>query len=179
MAERADSTRIRLAELPTNRPTLFDLAPEAGEMGDLADALELLALRKLRFSGQLSPRGRADWLLEAELGATVVQPCVATLDPVTTRIDEPVRRLYLEHYSEPEEGEAEMPEDDEAEPLPAVLDLAEVMREALALALPPFPRAEGVDLGEQVFTEPGVEPLRDKDVKPFAGLADLKKKMEE
>ena len=31
----------------------------------------------------------------AELGATVVQTCVVTLDPVTTRIDQPVRRAWL------------------------------------------------------------------------------------
>ena len=72
-----------------------------------------------------------------------------------------------------------MPEDDEAEPLPAVLDLSEVMQEALALALPAFPRAEGVELGEAVYTEPGAEPMTEEKVKPFAGLAALKKRMEE
>ena len=43
------------------------------------------------------------------------------------------------------------------EPLPQALDLGEVMVEALALALPPYPRAPGVELGEVVATEPGAE----------------------
>ncbi len=77
-----------------------------------------------------------DWRLEAKLGATVVQPCVVTAEPVTTRIDDPVTRRYLAQMPEPQGDEVEMPEDDSAEPLPDVLDLSAVMAEALALALP-------------------------------------------
>ena len=31
----------------------------------------------------------------------------------------------------------------------------------LVLALPDYPRAEGVELGERVFSEEGVKPMRD------------------
>ena len=48
----------------------------------------------------------------------------------------------------------------------------------LVLALPDYPRAEGVELGERVFSEEGVKPMKDADAKPFAGLAALKEKME-
>jgi uncharacterized metal-binding protein YceD (DUF177 family) len=128
-------------------------------------------VRKLRFEGTLHPEGRADWRLEADLGATVVQTCVVTLEPVTSRIDEAVMRRYAAEVDQPEgAGEYEMPEDDTLEPLPAVLDLGAVMAEALALALPPFPRARGADLGEAVFAPPGVQAMRDDDALPFAGL---------
>jgi uncharacterized metal-binding protein YceD (DUF177 family) len=73
----------------------------------------------------------------------------------------------------PSESEAEMPEDDTAEPLPETVDLSAVAAEALALALPAFPRAEGAGLHVQAFTEPGKAPLTDDDVKPFAGLSGL------
>ena len=33
-------------------------------------------------------------MLEADLGATVVQSCVVTLDPVTTRVEETALRRY-------------------------------------------------------------------------------------
>jgi uncharacterized metal-binding protein YceD (DUF177 family) len=136
-------------------------------------------VKKLLFEGQLTPNGRGDWRLDATLGATVVQPCVVTLAPVTTRIDEKVTRRFLSRWSEPEAGsETEMPEDDTTEPLGSAIDPAAVMAEALALALPDYPRAEGADLGTAVFTEPGAEPLTDEAAKPFAGLADLKKKLE-
>lgn len=70
-----------------------------------------------------------------------------------------------------------MPEDDSVEPLPDVIDVGVVATEALALALPLYPRAEGAELGEAVFTAPGEAPLRDGDLKPFAGLAALKDRL--
>ena len=122
-------------------------------------------------AGRLWPEGD-DWRLEAELGATVVQPCVVTLAPVTTRIDRPVTRRYLAHMPAPGPGETEMPEDETAEPLPGAVDLDAVMIEALALALPDYPRAAGAELGEAVYTEPGKTPLTDEAARPFAGLRD-------
>ena len=107
-------------------------------------------------------------------GATVVQDCVVTLAPVTTRIDERVQRRYMTDPPEPDTGEAEMPEDD-VEELPQALDLGEVMLEALALALPAYPRAAGVELGETVVTRPGAEALTEERAKPFAGLRDVLK----
>ena len=72
-----------------------------------------------------------------------------------------------------------MPEDDSVEALPDYVDLMDVLGESLALALPDFPRADGARLGEAVFTESGAEPLSDEAVKPFAGLASLKKSPDE
>jgi hypothetical protein len=63
-------------------------------------------------------RGRARLAAGGRLGATVVQPCVATLAPVTTRIETGVTRRYLADWQEPEGEEAEMPEDDTTEALP-------------------------------------------------------------
>lgn len=167
---------VRLADLG-NRGIDFEIVPGPEVLDDLAGRLDLLALRKLRFAGHLRPDGPRDWRLDAQIGGTVVQPCRVTLEPVTTRIDEPVVRRYLARWNDPTENEAEMPGDDSAEPLPETLDLGAVMAEALALALPPFPRAEGVDLDAQAFTEPSKTPLTDDDIKPFAGLASLRDRL--
>jgi uncharacterized metal-binding protein YceD (DUF177 family) len=112
-----------------------------------------------------------------DLGATVVQPCGVTLEPVTTRIEEPVLRRFLPGLPDPVAGEAELPEDVDAEPLGATIDPAAVMAEALALALPAFPRAPGAELGEAVFTAPGTAPMRAEDAKPLAGLAALRDRL--
>ena len=88
-------TALRVADLPVSRVTAFDLRPEAEEMRGIAADLGLSGLRKLSFKGTIRAQDRRDWLLEGMLGATVVQPCVVTLEPVTTRIDLPVRRLFL------------------------------------------------------------------------------------
>lgn len=170
-------SQLRLADLATRRATAFTLEPSADERRAVAEALGITGVKKLRFAGQLEPVGRHDWRLQADLGATVVQDCVVTLDPVSTRIDETVTRSYLADLPEPEAGETEMPEDDTADPLPAVIDLVEVMIEALALALPLYPRAPGADLGDAVFAEPGIAPMTDEDAKPFAGLGSLRDAM--
>lgn len=168
---------LRIADLPNRRETTFSLAPSAQERAAVAEALDILGIRKLTFTGTLSPMGRSDWRLEAELGATVVQACVVTLEPVTTRIDEAVTRQYMADLPAPAGGEEEMPEDDSIEDLPSSLDLAAVMIEALSLALPPFPRADGVELGEAVYADDGVTPMTDEDAKPFAGLAGLRDRL--
>ncbi len=171
-------SQLRLSDLTTRQATSFDLVPTADERRAVADALEINGIKKLKFSGQLEPVGKSDWTLTADLGATVVQDCVVTLAPVTTRIDEAVLRNYMANLPEVEATEIEMPEDDTIEPLPATLDLAQVMIEALALALPLYPRAPDADLGEAVFTEPGTAPLTDDDAKPFAGLGALRDRLE-
>lgn len=170
-------TRLRLSGARRRDPIPFDLAPDPQTRVALATELGLSSLKKLRFHGTLEPQDRGDWRLEAALGATVVQPCDITLDPVTTRIDEPVRRRYVAALGQVEAPtEQEMPEDVDEEPLPATLDLEAIMIEALSLAIPAFPRSEAAELGEAVYTEPGAEPLRDEDTRPFAGLKDALKR---
>lgn len=168
---------IRVADLNPGSGRSFEIEPDADWRAAITAELDLTGLRKLRFTGRIVAEGKADWRLEGHLGATVVQDCVVTLEPVTTRIEEEVVRRYLTDLPEPEAGEVEMPEDDSIEPLPREIDLGVVMIEALSLALPPFPRKPDAELGEVVVTEPGAKPLRDADLKPFAGLASLRDKL--
>jgi uncharacterized metal-binding protein YceD (DUF177 family) len=102
---------------------------------------------------------------------------VVTLEPVTTRIEEEVIRIYLANWSTPQETETEMTEDDSVEPLRDIIDLTALAAEVLALAIPQFPRAANAQLGEFNITEPGAVPLSDESAKPFAGLAALKDKL--
>ncbi len=175
----SETTAFRVADLPQNAPTEFDLRPGPETMRQLAEELGLSGLRKLRFAGRIAAHGARDWRLEAHLGATVVQPCVVTLDPVMTRIETDVTRLFLAEMPRPQGPETEMPEDDAIEPLGPEIDPAAVMAEALALALPLYPRKEGAELGEAVFAEPGKTPLRDEDARPFAALASLRDKLDD
>jgi uncharacterized metal-binding protein YceD (DUF177 family) len=169
-------TRV-LATAKITRAHPFVLTPGTEEREALAEDLDIRGIRKLTFRGEVTPSGGRDLTLEAELGATVVQDCVVTGEPVVTRIDTGVTRRYLADYAPPGGDEVEMPEDDSAEPLPAALDLYAVMTEALALELPLFPRAEGVDPVDLTVTEPGVAPMTDDDAKPFAGLKALRDKL--
>lgn len=174
-----DRRHIRLGDLPAGRATAFRFEPGPGELQAMALDLDLSALRKVRLEGELRPQGKGDWDLVARLGATVVQPCVVTLEPVTTRIDEPVERRFRAELPEPAPGaEVEMPEDEALDPVPETLDLLRLLAEALALAVPQYPRLEGAALEAAVFTEPGQTPLTDETSRPFAGLAGLRDKLD-
>lgn len=164
---------LRIATLAARKPTRFDLAPDAATRAALAEDLGLTALHSLRFKGELRPMGRRDWELLADLQAEVEQPCTVTLAPVRSPIRETVRRQYLAEMPEPEGDEVEIPEDDTTESLPEIVDPGQVATEALMLALPLYPRAEGASLGEAVFAAPGVAPMRDEDLRPFSALATL------
>jgi len=174
-----DPTRIRTGDLTGNRRRPFDLTPDQAARDALAADLGLLALGQVRLLGELRPSGRADVALTARLTAQAVQACVVTLAPVPCTVDVAVSRHYVADWKDPEGDEAEIPEDDTREPLPETVNLSDVLAEALALALPDYPRAPGAELGQAVFTAPGVEPLKDEAPKPFAGLAALKSLLKE
>ncbi|NNE82279.1 MAG: DUF177 domain-containing protein [Silicimonas sp.] len=171
MDQRSDSL-IKAASV--RAPIAFDLMADADGRAALARDLGIRAIKKLSFKGQVEPDGADDLRLQALLGATVVQDCVVTNEPVTTRIDEEVLRRYLADMTEPEGDEVEMPEDETTDSLPETLDLNQIMAEALSLALPPWPRAEGVDPVDVTVTEPGKTPLTDEDLRPFAALKALR-----
>lgn len=168
------SVPVRAVEVVGRRERSFRLAPDAGTRAAIAAAVGAEALDSLVMEGVLRPEGRRDLLLEARLRAGAVMACVVTLAPVPVALDVPVQRHYVAGMTLPEETEVEMPEDDTQEPLPDVIDLGAVMIEALALALPDYPRAEGAVLDAAGFGPPGVAPLREADLKPFAGLAGLR-----
>jgi uncharacterized metal-binding protein YceD (DUF177 family) len=170
-------TRFRTGGLSARKPTRFDHEAGPEERKALARALGLLALRRLRLTGEIIPASRDEVVLNAQLLAEADQPCVVTLVPVRAKIDEPVRRRFVADLPDPQGEEVEIPEDDSLEPMPEVIDLAEVAAEALALALPLYPRAPGAELQPTLAAPEGVAPLTDAALKPFAGLAALAGKL--
>lgn len=171
------SLPYRVAGLPTRKPTRFDLRNSAAERAAIAEDLGLLGLSRLVFKGEIRATGARDFVLEARLEAEFVQACSLSLAPVPGKIAETVRRVFTENWEEPDVEEIEMPEDDTIEPLPEVIDIGTVVIEALSLALPLYPRAEGVKLGKLVAAPEGAEEIVDEKLKPFAGLAALKAKL--
>lgn len=167
------STTFRLDDARNRTARQFTYAPDAGEVERLKGEFGLLGLKKAELSVSVEPKGRSDWVLTGRIGATVVQPCVVTLQPVTTRVEAGVERIWLAELPEPTGGdEVEMPEDDRIEARPATLDLPALFAEALALELPEWPRAPGAELPEALQQQ-------DERPNPFAALAGLKSRLEE
>ncbi len=154
----------------------FDIAPDDAEAEAVARLLGAIRIRKMRFAGTLTPLPATGWRLEGRLGATAVQTCVVSLEPVTTRIDQPVRRTWLP-LTDPLPAETMLlpgGDEDEVEPLGPSIDLGLVAIEALALALPDYPRKPGAAIPPELGT--GAE---DEDrPKPFAALAALKDRLD-
>jgi uncharacterized metal-binding protein YceD (DUF177 family) len=153
----------------------FEISPDEREARAIAALLDVPSVRKMRLRGRIAQVAGGGWRLEAELGATVVQTCVVTLDPVTTRIEQPVRRIWMPAEAATREIVVAPDEEDEVERLDDRVDLGLVAIEALALALPAYPRKPGATLGPAAEAELEAEAER----KPFAGLAALRAKMDE
>ena len=161
---------LRVSQLNPRRPNPVDLSPDDEARARIAAALDLTAPPEVRLTGTITAAPNDAWLLEGRLTARVQQACVVTLAPVRTAIDEPVRRVYSPWASTPEGDEVEMP-DAEIEPLGPTIDAGAVLVEALALALPPYPRCDDAELPDAA-----VDPDGDGDEgarRPFQGLADL------
>ncbi|MDB6176506.1 DUF177 domain-containing protein [Paracoccus sp. Z330] len=159
--------RLRVAHLNPRSATPFALTPDQATREAIAAELDLKELPKLTFQGEIRAEGGDAWALDGRLRAKVVQPCVITLKPVSTTIDDPVERIFSPHLRPPEEEEIEMP-DEKLEPLGQFIDLSAVMIEALALALPEYPRAKDAMLGDTAIEDATPDTRR-----PFAGLDKL------
>lgn len=165
---------LKVSELDHSRPHDIAVSLNAAQADALAADLGIEGARKVRLTGRLTPFGKADWRFTGDIGATVLQPCVVTLAPVTTRIDAPVERSWLRDLPPIKAEESETPEDVSVERLGAEIDIGGVLAEAVALNLPDYPRADGAELEESSFTEPGRNPMSDEEARPFAGLAGLR-----
>ena len=173
------SLLFRVATLSPRKPTRFDIVADGAQCRALALELGLSRVDSLSFKGEIRPSGKRDFMVVADLNARIVQPCSITLVPVKTVISEQIERKFLADFVVPDGVELEMHDGDDAiEPLPEVIDAGFLATEALALVVPQYPRAPGAALGDVAVTEPGKVALRDGDLKPFAGLAALKAKLD-
>lgn len=170
---------IETAALSKSKVTQFRLTPSAADMAHMARDLDVVEIAKLRFEGKIMPHGKRDFRLVGTLGVTVTQSCGITLEPVRTRIDDDVERIFIAQWNEEiTDEEREIPDDDRLEPLEDQINLATIAAEHIALVIPAFPRKDGLEDFEITAAPQGAAPLDDDAMKPFAGLAALKSKLE-
>ena len=159
-----------------SRPIEISRLPGAGtEMAITATAAECAALAR-RFSllalDRLEAGLRLEWVagrllrLEATLSAEVVQECVVTLEPVSSRVED---RFILLYGPAAATSDGVIRADEEVlEPIiDGRIDLGEAVAQQLSLAIDPFPRAPG----SAAPAAPG-----EGMASPFAALAEWRKK---
>lgn len=170
---------IPVRRLSRRQDTPFAIEADAAERAALTRFLGVEGVGRLSFEGKLSPAGEEGWQVEGRLVAELEQTCVVTLEPVETRHDAALERLYLPADRFVAESEVTVAHDeaDEPDPFSHAIDPAALALESLVLMLDPYPRREGAELGQATFAEPGARPLEDEELRPFAGLEELKRRL--
>lgn len=145
----------------------------------LAAQLGLVDIPSLRVEATVTAVGREQWRISGTVRAKVVQSCVVTLNPVSAIAEETFDRRFTENEDAiGSDIDFDPTADDPPELVEITVDVGVVVAEALALGLDPYPRAPGVTFDGVQTAPAGVAPIKDGDLKPFAGLAALKQAME-
>lgn len=170
--------RVPVATLDREAENAVRLTPDAEARDRIARFLDIEAVERLTLTVRLAPKGEG-WEARGQLTATVVQSCVVTLEPVRDVIDVPVRRTYLPAPELPQAADTELDEDDldPPDPLGEQIDLGQLAVETLALALDPWPRAEGAALDPGLSGRAEAARLDEEADRPFAGLAELRARL--
>ena len=152
----------------------FDVAPTEAELRALADLFIADKLQNVRFNGALKSNSKDEIELLGHLDATIVQPCVVTLVPVTTVISTDVHRLFVKELPANSDIQFDPEDDTDLEPLGPVIDLGLIASEELALAVPEYPRAPGAALPKALQ---GGGDKTEKGVRPFDVLKSLRDRL--
>lgn len=162
--------------LDRDNETPFRVAAKPHELAELARFLDVERIDRLSLAGFITPAEGGGWRARGRLVAVIEQACVVSLEPVRTRHDAEIERLYLPADMIATEPEVQIALDDQDPPDPFTgsIDPAQFAVESLALMIDPYPRSEGAELKTHSVAPPGVTPLSDEASLPFAGLAALK-----
>ena len=153
----------------------FDIVPGKEELQTLAKWAGVDEVLRLRAHVFVRPQSKTRFLEETQFDADIVQSCVVTLQPVRTHIARSFTRalhltLVLQRFADKGGVVATTTasEDLSDEIDSPVYDLGTPLREELALAINPYPRAPGV-----AFEPP---PDEGRPESPFAVLDKLKRR---
>lgn len=149
------------------------IAAEPKECEALAARFGLPAIHSLTAELKVS-RWRGEGLkFKGHVKADIDQTCVVSLDVFRSLLDDRFESYFLPAGSMAGADEAAIEESD-AEPFEnGIIDMGEVVAEAMALALDPYPKKPGVDFTDRL--EPESAPSEGESSRnPFAGLSRLK-----
>jgi uncharacterized metal-binding protein YceD (DUF177 family) len=158
------------------RPREEVIAASAAERRAIAERLDILEITELQARLRLRRRGRDEILVEGTWEAEVVQACVVSLAPVTSRLGGRLSWRFTTS-PEPEVGEVEIDLEAEEPPEfvgPAGPDLGEALVQELAVSLDPYPRHPDVPRESPLSEERGEDEAATRH--PFAVLKDFKPK---
>jgi uncharacterized metal-binding protein YceD (DUF177 family) len=162
------SVPVPIADIPETGRRI-DLAADEATRAALAKTLNIVALPRLDAALELTRHGREGVRVTGVVSAVVGQNCVVTLQPMESRVEEPLDLVFVPAGQAKRTVAGDTGEDPPEVLTGSTLDLGALAAEFLALGIDPYPR-----LPDASF-EPLVE--GDPTSHPFAALAALKKDM--
>jgi uncharacterized metal-binding protein YceD (DUF177 family) len=149
------------------------LSAEPQECAALAERFALPAIHSLMAELKVS-RWRGEGLKVAgQFCAELDQTCVVSLDVFTSTLSDRIESYFLPMGSGP--GADTIIEEGDAEPFTnGIIDLGEVVAEAMALALNPYPHKPGVSFSDIVGPDHEAQG-NERQLSPFADLGRLKR----
>ncbi len=182
------SRPLRVADLGEGT-TVRRIEADAGERSALAERFGLVALDGLSATVFLDTQpGHGVVRVHGELSAEVVQTCIVTLEPLSTRLHAAFERLYgpeedgLEAstsvHDAPEHAVIAPDAEEPQQPfVDGAIDIGEAVAEQLAIELDPFPRTPGV-VFQEFSSESDDSREAGEERRPLAALKDLMGKTE-
>ncbi len=164
---------ISVSDLPPAGVALTIVATPA-QRAALAERFELLALSRLEAEIQVKPDRDGAILVEGRFVADVTQRCVATLEPVESKVAEDLQSRYAPGAPEDAEAVIVAPfDEDPPEPLTGdEIDVGALIAEHLALALDTYPRHPDAPADPVVWTSD-----EEQEESPFTALGQLRGKL--
>ncbi|MCW5722390.1 MAG: DUF177 domain-containing protein [Devosia sp.] len=163
---------VRIDKLPSAGRSVSVKADEPTRAA-IAAAMKVTAVERFEAELTVVPL-RGGLRAQGTLKARIVQPSVVTFEPVVQDIAETVDRVFLpaehvENHAPGAEVFIDLEDDDFPDHIDGPeVDLSALLLETLALAIDPYPRAEGESLDALGLGEDGGQGG------PFAALARLK-----
>ena len=170
---------VKVGHISAN-PVRIVLEANAEELKALAKFWNVVSVDYLKAELQVTRWKKDGVKIKGEVHAAVTQSCVVTLEPVTSKIDEPVEHIFVPEGSKlarmvtNEEGEIVLDPDGPDIPDQFTgdsIDVGAAVAEFAALAIDPYPRKPDAEFPEAADKEPEEE----KRPSPFAALKDWKK----
>ena len=169
-------------------PTKLNIEASEEERADLARRFDVVSIEKATATLEISNAGGHVIHVQGKFNCDITQNCVVTLDPVETKLSEPVEGWFADKDTavsfanakkerEVAKTHAEVEILDESEdPEPVVegrIDLGELVAQHMSLAIPAYPHKEGVEyeVNDENLTLDEKSPLRKN---PFEALKDWK-----
>ncbi|MGK6312846.1 YceD family protein [Neorhizobium sp. DT-125] len=171
---------VKVGHISAN-PVTVRLEANQRELEALAKLWQVLAVNSLKAELQVTRWKKDGVRLKGRVEADIVQACIVTLDPVSSKIDEHFEQVFVPEGSKlariVTNEAAEMVLDPEGPDLPEAfsgdtIDAGAAVTEFAALAIDPYPRKPGVEFADHIESDADEKSARPN---PFAVLKDWKK----